>query len=269
MSAFDLVAPEFERHRALPKAALQGIREAVRAALLPASGALLDLGAGSGRLGRAFVDASDPYVGLDRSLAMLERFPSAPGPSGARPRLVQADGASLPFPHASFAGVLLAHVLSAAPGWRGLLAEARRVLKADGALLLADRVTPPDGLDARLRAQLRTILAGLRVEMPEAGKAKSEARAWLAGVALSHRHRVAASWRVECTPRDFLERHANGVRLVALPHDVRQESMRRLSAWAAASLGGLDQGFAEERRFELDAFRFAPGALPRGDEARG
>ena len=73
-SAFDAAAPTFDRHRALPS----GVPEAIRAAILSAIGGarprILDLGAGSGRIGRAFVAAGDDYVGVDLSSGMLRAF---------------------------------------------------------------------------------------------------------------------------------------------------------------------------------------------------
>ena len=68
MSAFDSVAATFERDRALP----EGVPGAIRAAVLEAGDAasprLLDLGAGTGRIGWPFVEAGDDYVGIDLSL---------------------------------------------------------------------------------------------------------------------------------------------------------------------------------------------------------
>src|SRR5437899_982035 len=63
-SAYDAAAPTFDRHRALP----DGAAPAIRAAVLAAAGhssrpRLLDLGAGSGRIGWPFVAAGDDYVG--------------------------------------------------------------------------------------------------------------------------------------------------------------------------------------------------------------
>jgi ubiquinone/menaquinone biosynthesis C-methylase UbiE len=258
MAAFDLVASRFERHRALPDAATQQIRDVVLSILGPVGGAaVLDLGAGTGRLGRAFLIAKDRYVGLDRSFAMLGQFRiTSQAMYESHPLLVQAEGSLLPFRNASFSGVLLAHVLSASPSWRELLVEARRVLDTGGVLFLVQRVGPADGLDARLREQLKTILAAMDVEMPEAGRVKSDARTWLVSISASHERVVAARWMVNCAPSDFLERHSTGVRFAALPLEVQRESMRRLGEWAASTFGGLDASFAEEHAVELDAFRF-------------
>ena len=152
--------------------------------------------------------------------------------------------------------MLLAHVLSVSQNWQELLAEARRVLDSDGFLILAQRVGPPNGVDAQLRDQLKTILASMSIEMPEAGKMKRDARTWLGIAANSQEHVVAATWKLDCSPRDFINRHSTGARFSALHRDLQQESMRRLSEWAIGKFGSLDAFFTEEYRFELDAFRF-------------
>src|SRR6266851_3692697 len=89
--------------------------EAIRAAVLDVLGGtshprVLDLGAGSGRIGRAFVAAGDDYVGVDLSLGMLRQFARRGDMNGRRPRLLQADGERLPFGDATFDAVLLIQV---------------------------------------------------------------------------------------------------------------------------------------------------------------
>src|SRR5262249_21193069 len=103
MSLYDAAAPSFDRHRALP----DGVAPAIRAAVLASVGEvrqprLLDLGAGTGRIGWPFVAAGDDYVGIDLSLGMLRAFMGRAECSGAPARLAQADGQRLPFPDATF-----------------------------------------------------------------------------------------------------------------------------------------------------------------------
>jgi len=108
MSTYDIVAPTYDEFRALSDAVLERIRRAVVDAMpLPSRPRLLDLGAGSGRVGRAFVAAGDDYVGVDLSLGMLRQFARRDDTNDRRPRLVQADGERLPFGDALFDGVLL------------------------------------------------------------------------------------------------------------------------------------------------------------------
>src|SRR5260370_16498656 len=81
MSSFDAVAPSFDQHRALPDGVADTIRAAMLGALASQGGdasstrpSLLDLGAGSGRIGWPFVAAADEYVGVHLSGAILPSF---------------------------------------------------------------------------------------------------------------------------------------------------------------------------------------------------
>jgi len=121
-STYDAAAPSFERHRALPAGAVQAIRDAVLAAIGLPHPRLLDLGAGTGRIGWPFVQAGDDYVGVDLSFGMLRAFRERIGDERAL-RLVQSDGQLLPFVDAAFDGVLLVQVFGGLRGWRRLLAE--------------------------------------------------------------------------------------------------------------------------------------------------
>src|SRR5689334_4389691 len=91
-SDYDGVAHQFEKHRAFPPATAEAIRRAVLACLPGVERPrLLDLGAGTGRIGRWFAMAADDYIGLDLSWDMLKVFQGCMGREYAA-RLVQADG---------------------------------------------------------------------------------------------------------------------------------------------------------------------------------
>ena len=234
------------------------MRRALYEALELGSGAtLLDLGAGTGRVGSAFVEAGDRYVGVDPSSGMLGRFAAKARDQGApAPWLVRADGRSLPFHSASFDVVLIVQVLSGETGWRRVLREARRVLRPGGTLVLGRSVGPPDGLDARLREALATIMSQAGIDGGRRGAALDEVIAALAVEARGHVQVVAARWESQRNPNAFLARHRTGARFAALPAAVRQELLDRLAEWATAALGGLEITSVEPYRFELTAFRF-------------
>jgi SAM-dependent methyltransferase len=217
---------------------------------------VLDLGAGTGRVGAAFVAAGDAYVAVDPSAGMLARFARNPAIRGNPAALVQADGRALPFPAAAFDAVLLVQVLSGLTGWRRLLSEARRVLRAGGGLVLGKATGPPEGLDARMRAQLSLILTEWGIDAHRRGAQREEARAWLAPSARRMTEVVAARWEAIRTPGDFLARHATGARFAALPQPIQDAALRRLADWAVATFGALDATFAEPHAFVLDVCVF-------------
>jgi demethylmenaquinone methyltransferase/2-methoxy-6-polyprenyl-1,4-benzoquinol methylase len=255
MSVYDVAASTFERHRALP----DGVPETIRAAVLEAVDAspprLLDLGAGTGRIGIPFIAARDDYVGVDLSFGMLSEFRRRAAECARAPRLVRADGERLPFADASFDAVLLIQVFGGMRGWRRLLAEARRVLRRAGVLVLGRAVAPPDGLDARMKARLALLLGEIGAPADRTNT-RQNAQGWLEQEARGTRL-VAATWTASRTPRGFIERHRTGARFSALPAPVKEEAMRRLAAWAATAFGSLDAASVEPYEFELQLFRFS------------
>ena len=256
-SAYDVVAPNFDSHRALPS----GVPEAIRAAVLGCTSArprLLDLGAGSGRIGWPFVAAGDDYVGVDLSAGMLREFAQRAGGQGNAPRLVQADGRQLPFPDAMFDAVLLIQVFGRLRGWRKFIGEAHRVLRPAGALIVGRTKMPLDGLDARMKQRLAAILGELGVQHDRAN-ARDDITHWLESSAGSSKLVTAASWTARRTPRAFIERHGSGARFSALPASVKTQALRELGVWAATTFGSLDAAHSEPHAFELQVFKFQDG----------
>ena len=89
----------FERDRSLPSGVPEAVRSAIwQAVRVPAPARVLDLGAGTGRFGKAFVAAGDLYAGVDMSFAMLREFRAACKDGF----LAQADGRQLPFCNDAF-----------------------------------------------------------------------------------------------------------------------------------------------------------------------
>lgn len=261
VSSYDHVAPAFDQHRALPAKAAAAVRKTVLSAIDAASSPrLLDLGAGTGRIGRAFVDAGDDYCGVDLSFGMLREFTShAARERNSTPRLVQADGERLPFAEATFDAVMLIQVIGAARDWRRLLAEARRVLRPDGALIVAHTVMPEDGLDEQMKRRLAALLAEVGASSYHINLRRDVQRR-LDLAAGRETRVVAAEWDAARTPRAFIERQRSGARFSVLPEMAKDAALRRLSAWAVEEFGSLDAVFPERHAFELSIFRFNTSA---------
>jgi ubiquinone/menaquinone biosynthesis C-methylase UbiE len=257
MSRFDAAAATYDTYRALPDHVVEAIRAAVLDAHAgaPVRPRVLDLGAGSGRVGRVFVGAGDDYVGVDVSLGMLRQFIRRTDTGGHGPRLVQADGERLPFRDAAFDLVLLVQVFGGLDDWQPFLAETRRVLRPAGALVLGRGVLAEDGVDARMKERLDGILAEMHVDQRRKN-VRDDAQRWLGSVARGGKPVVTAAWDAERTPRRFLERHRTGARFSRLSDSVKAESMRRLAEWAVGEFGSLDAGPIERHTFELRIFTF-------------
>jgi ubiquinone/menaquinone biosynthesis C-methylase UbiE len=252
---FDLTAASFGRYRALPPGVPEAIRRAIWSSTPGRSPArVLDLGAGTGRIGRAFVDANDSYVGVDLSLAMLREFRADSGTA----RLVQGSGQQLPLRDVAFDIVLLMHVLTGTDDWRGLIDEACRVLAPAGAIVAGHTKRPSTGVDAQLKRRLAAILDDMGIASHRPRASREQSLAWLESLAARRVHLVAASWSAERTPREFLARHRTGARFSALPSAARDIAMQKLGTWARDTFGSLDMASKEEYSLELDLFEINP-----------
>lgn len=113
-------------------------------ALLPpealAGQAWLDAGCGSGNLSRILAERGCRVTGVDASQEMIREAQrvQVAGPGGTPPEF-QAIGSveSLPFPAASFDGVLCSSVIEYVPSSEQAIREFHRVLKKDGLLLIS------------------------------------------------------------------------------------------------------------------------------------
>jgi ubiquinone/menaquinone biosynthesis C-methylase UbiE len=251
-SAFDSTAATFDRYRALPTHALAAIRKAIwESTGKPGSSLVLEVGAGTGRIGKTFVDAGDSYVGVDISQPMLLEFHARNGDAC----LIQADGGRLPFRDTSFQVVLLMHVLSGVENWRKLLGETVRVITPGGFVVVGHTTGSMAGIDARMKRQLNQILGRIAASWADGKKPREEPLEWLDTGASRRVQLTAATWTAQRTPREFLERHRGGARFSALPEDIREDALKGLSAWAEKTFGSLDKVFDEEFSFVLHVFR--------------
>ena len=258
MNTFDPVAHDFESFRAFPAGVAGRIRDAILTHIEADNDALiLDVGAGTGRVGEAFVARGDRYVGVDLSGEMLARFgEKIHSPETQFPRLAQADARALPFADQAFDVVLLVHVVSNIPGWRRLVDESKRVLNRDGTLMVGQVSRPVDGLDARMNAQLDIIAESLGMPPRRSKTQKHDARRELASAAQSHSQVTTATWEATRSPALFLERKPTGGRFAALAPELRDDALAQLAAWAETTLGSIDAPIVEEHAFLCDFYRF-------------
>lgn len=121
----------------LPAAAIE---QALLEALPPRMEAFLDIGTGTGRLLELVAPQAGRALGVDmsRDMLALARARLAERGLAERAAVRQADMYRLPFADASFDAVALQMVLHYAEDPAAALAEAARVLRPGGALLVAD-----------------------------------------------------------------------------------------------------------------------------------
>ncbi|MDX1605202.1 MAG: methyltransferase domain-containing protein [Candidatus Competibacterales bacterium] len=120
---------------------------------------VLLVGIGSG-LDIPLLAPGPDYVGLDLTPAMLRRARSRTRRSRMPVILVQGEAGALPFAAAGFAAVVLHLILAVAPRPERTLAEASRVLRPGGQMLIFDKFLRP-GQRAPLRRLLSPLVAAL------------------------------------------------------------------------------------------------------------
>jgi ArsR family transcriptional regulator len=179
----------------------QAIERAILAALPERIGALLDIGTGTGGLLELLAERCDRAIGVDASREMLALARARLSERGlaARCTVRQADMYRLPLPDAGFDAVTLQMVLHYAEDPAAALAEAARVLRPGGALLVVDLAPHQRG----------EVLSRFAHRWP--GFDAAALTGWLgsAGCALAHTEDLpgplhVALWRAEKLPAHAL-----------------------------------------------------------------
>jgi SAM-dependent methyltransferase len=247
---FDRAVEYYDRTRALPPGVERAMVEAVSAELR-GRGPVLEIGAGTGRIGLPLRAAGVDVFGLDLSLPMLRRLVEKA--AGAAP-VVQGDATRLPFRDGSFGAAFAVHVLHLIPAWREAVGELVRVVRPGGTILVSQGwwglVAYLDVIEAYTAAAGTTgRLGGTPREMG------------LRHVGLNEQAELDEAL-AEATPRDL-------VRLEGAQRMTLGEMVDRLRAGLCSFTWGLDEAarhrgadaaaaFAEERYGPLDEPRDIP-----------
>lgn len=157
--SYTLIAPIYD---AFVAAATLGMRRASLAALSGEEERILLLGVGTG-LDLPLLPASTWAAGLDLTPAMLRRARRRI-PAGAPVHLQRGDAMNLPYRDAAFDAVVMHLILAVVPEPPRLLAEAARVTRPGGRLLVLDKFLRR-GQKAPLRRWLTPLSGRLATRM--------------------------------------------------------------------------------------------------------
>lgn len=259
---FDGQAAEFDRRVGLPE---EHCRE-IAAAVLSLAGAeagdrVVEIGAGTGMMGRWFLNHPVRYVGLDLSRGMLDVFrrraPGAP--------LVQADGARRwPLPDGSVRAVFSSRAIHLLP-LKHVVEELFRVGRPGAACVLGWVEREPESVKARMSREMQRRLrergfpartAGSRRVLAACRERSAAGTAGTAGTADLPKT-VVARWPVRHTARQSLDdwRSKEGLGGIVLPAGVQKEVLNELEAWAVEAFGGLDTALETEDAYVLEGVR--------------
>ncbi len=262
--SFEAQAPLFEARAGLDDTVERAVAAAVlRLAELGDEGLLLEIGAGTGEIGRFLAAESPRYIGLDASPAMLAEF--APRlPEGADATLIEAD-ADKHWPLEDDAADLIFgsrvyHLLDS----EHLLSEARRVGRRQGFVLLAGRIRRADDAPKELaRRKMRELLEahGEAPRPAERRRRKLWDRAVELGGALISPV-AAARWPVAATVGDAVAgwRAKDSLGGVTPPPAIRAAVLDELDRWTG-TLGAAGEITSEEI-YIIEGVRFTAEGAP-------
>lgn len=244
---FDGQAEAFEDTAGLEPAIGRRVAEAI----VELSGAggdelIVDVGAGTGSIGRHFAALPNRYVALERSRPMLAIFQH--NPLSRKMVLAEAD-CDRPWPIAAcsvavvFASRVVHHLKP-----RHFIDETRRVCRPGGTVLLGRITRDPDSLPSRLQRQKRALLAeqGMSIGGGEQAvrKVMDDCRA-MGATALQPA--TVARWTRSVTPRQLLENWEGKPQLtssaaaVGMSAEQRAATVEALRNWARGEFGDLDR----------------------------
>lgn len=250
---FDGQAPEFDRRVGLPEEVCRAIAAAVLglAGLRPGD-RLVEIGAGTGMIGRWFLEHPVRYAGVDLSRGMLEVFRRRPG--AARAGLVQADGSrTWPLPDGSVRAVFSSRAIHLLP-LEHVVDEVLRVGDRGGAACVLGWVERrPESVKARMSREMQRRVRERGFAVRSAGS-RRVLEAFRQRGAADLPKTVVASWPARHVPRESLAnwRAKEGLAGVVLPPGIQEAVLRELETWAAEVFGDLDAAYETEESYVLE-----------------
>jgi ubiquinone/menaquinone biosynthesis C-methylase UbiE len=252
-TSFDEQATVFDLRVGLPEEDCRRIAAAVLGMARARPGdRMLEIGAGTGMIGRWFLNHPVSYVGLDVSREMLEVFRHRPGI--VRAGLVQADGAQpWPLPDASVDLVFGSRTIHLLPP-EHVIGELFRVASEDGAACVLGWVERrPESVKARLSKEMQRRVRERGFPVRSAGGRRFLEACRERG-AEELPKTVVARWPARQAPRQSIAnwRAKEGLAGTVLPPGVQEEILRELEAWAAETFGDLDTARESEEAYVLE-----------------
>ncbi len=172
---FDRAVDFYDQTRAMPpEVAALPVETLIRETNLAPEARVLEIGIGTGRIAIPLAERIRRVTGVDLSRPMMEALTQKIAGTSLRIDVAQADVVQLPFPDECVDLIYAVHVLHLVSGWRNAVAEARRVLKSGGYLLISWHRRMPDSPNSLLRKELGRRVAGYGVSTKRPGAQSEE-----------------------------------------------------------------------------------------------
>jgi ubiquinone/menaquinone biosynthesis C-methylase UbiE len=243
--SFDRAVDYYDATRGYPPGVAERLRDAIVATLqLSQRARLLEAGVGTGRIALPFIETGYFYVGVDLSRRMMGQLRRKLDGRTNHAHLVCGDIMRLPVSDAAFDAVVMVHVLHLVEDWRQALCEAHRVVRPEGAIVLAsDERDGQCGAPPTPRAQVQQAWSAILDELNVSPDLRRDG----APHGLDERfqdHLQTLGATVERITLLTYRQHPQSVRSVAqrhqqrmysscwmLPDDLHTEAARRLQRW--------------------------------------
>ncbi|MGI8554663.1 MAG: class I SAM-dependent methyltransferase [Dehalococcoidia bacterium] len=248
------VASRYDEFRVMPASVIDTIVERIAAAAgLEAEAQILELGCGTGRIGRPFLQRGYRYAGVDASVEMLKHF--LEGAKGFDPPvLMLASGTHLPFAVSSVDLVLAIQVLGIIPGWRHAIAELRRVLRPGGHIAVGRVEHEPESLHNFVRGERTRLLRSWEIATDRPGGGEAQVLAALASELDQIESAEIVTWQSELQPGLAVEANVSGWRVQALAPELQQRLREQLSHSVISRYGSITAPIIDVSRFTLTLF---------------
>ena len=172
---FDRAVSFYDKTRADPEAVSRAVTDSiVRQAHLTHTSKILEAGIGTGRIGLPLLERGYALVGVDLSTAMMGKLQEKIIGQDYRLTLVQSDVNVFPFPDASFDCVYAVHLYHLVANWQNALAEAVRVIKPGGVMLVSYHYRNPNSPNRRIRQQLGKLVEPFGISLKRPGVSSNE-----------------------------------------------------------------------------------------------
>ena len=223
------------------------------AARLQAGAAVVDIGAGTGRVAIPLAGRGCNVVAVEAAPGMLAQLREKAGRTKVLP--VRAEGSHLPFPGGRFDAVVIARLLYLTPYWPAILAETHRVLAVGGSLLHEWGNGQIDEEWVQIREEARRLFEQAGVPMPfhPGVRSETEVDEQLEDLGLHRDGEVEMGPGPAITLRQFLRRVVDGElsyiwdvpdtrasRVSSTPAALVRRKVRSGAAHADASRSSLD-----------------------------
>jgi SAM-dependent methyltransferase len=194
---------------------------------------IIDIGAGTGRVGLALARNSFKVVAVDPAVPMLQTMQ---GKSSDSPvLLVAAEGTRLPFRGNCADAVILARLLYLVTDWQSLLREAKEVLKLGGVLFheWANGDLNEEWVQVREKARSLFQEAGVEIPFHPGAKSEVDVDSYLRDLGFHRLEQIEAGAGPAITLADFLSKIQSGEFSYVwnVPKHVQDSCLPQLRRW--------------------------------------